>query len=230
MPTIAIIDDTEKWISTAESQIKYMEGYSVVVKLYDGIEFANWCYHHHNLPDIALVDVEMPKMDGAQLTDFLTEHFPSIKVIAFSSYCENETVEDMLACGALGYASKLFNIKNLQEAIVSVSNGMVYIDPLLGIENINREQLMAERRNQKHLLDKKGLTAKQKALIALYSTSASQDEIAEALSVSYKTVENRIKGISKTLEVTSRLELTLKSIRNGYIKVARIFKKDKQHR
>lgn len=230
MPTIAIIDDTEKWIILTDSYIRNMEGYTVTVKLHNGIEFANWCYHHHNLPDIALVDVEMPKMDGVQLTDFLTEHFPSIKVIALSSYSQTETVEDMLACGAYGYASKLFNIKNLQEAIVSVANGMVYIDPLLGIKSINREQLMSERKNQKHLLDKKGLSAKQKALIALYSTSASQDEIAEVLSVSSKTVENRVRDISKTLEVTSRLELTLKSIRNGYIRVARIFKKDKtQH-
>ena len=83
---------------------------------------------------------------------------------------------------------------------------------------------MLERKKQKKLLNESNLTLKQKVLIALYTTSASQIEIANILSVSQKTVENRISDISGILKVTSRQAFTLNCIRYGFTKVARIFK------
>ncbi len=222
MLTIAIIDDTEKWVLLAESYINKMEGYSVIAKLSDGFDFVDWC-HHKPIPDIALVDVEMPKMDGVQLTDFLTEHFPSIKVIAISSHTHIEPVEDMLACGAYGYVTKVFDMKNLPAAIIAVANGDVYIDPVLQLEGINREQLMADRKNQKRFQDKLKLSTKQKEILALYTTTAGQKEIADALSISARTVENHVKTVSDKLKVVNRQELTIKSIRNGFTRLARIF-------
>lgn len=223
MQTVAIVDDTEKWVLIAERDINNMDGYAVIAKLYDGIEFVDWCYHQKQLPDIALVDVEMPKMDGVQLTDFLTGHFPSVKVIAISSHTHKEAVEDMIACGAYGYASKLHNLQNLPKAIAAIAGGNLYIDPILQLEHINREQLMDERKNQKQLQDKLKLSPKQKEIIALYTTNASQKEIAATLSVSQKTVENRVRDVSGILKVASRQEFTLKSIRKGFTRLARIF-------
>lgn len=167
----------------------------------------------------------MPKMDGVQLTDFLTEHFPSIKVIAISSYCDKETIEDMIACGAYGYVSKLFEMKNLIEGIELVMKGNIYIDPVLKINTINRELLTTERKRQKELQDHLKLTCKQKELLALYTTTASQKGIASLLSISTKSVENQVRNISGIFDVKSRQELTLKSIRKGLTRVARIFNK-----
>ena len=144
MITIAVIDDTEKWISLTESHIKNMKNCSLIVKVYDGIEFVDWCYHHNQLPDIALVDIEMPKMDGVQLTDFLTDHFPNIKVIAISSHTHKGAVEDMIACGAFGFISKLYSMKNLPNAIIAVAEGKFYIDPILQLDDIKRENLLIQ--------------------------------------------------------------------------------------
>lgn len=223
MLTLAVIDDTVKWVLIADNDIKKMDDCLLTAKLYDGFDFVGWCYHNKQLPDIALVDVEMPKMDGVQLTDFLTEHFPAIKVIAVSSHTNIEPVEDMLACGAYGYVSKLYDMKNLPDAITAVANGNVYIDPVLQLKNINRTQLMAERKNQKQLQDKLKLSSKQKEIIALYTTTAGQKEIADALSVSSRTVENRVKTVSDKLKVLNRQEFTLESFRKGFTRVARIF-------
>lgn len=223
MINLAVIDDTVKWALMAENQIKKMDGCFLVAKLYDGFDFVSWCYHNKQLPDIALVDVEMPKMDGVQLTDFLTEHFPSIKVIAISSHTHIEPVEDMIACGAFGYVSKLYEMKNLANAIRAVANGNVYIDPVIQLENIDRVQLMNIRKKQKQLQDKLKLSPKQKEIIALYTTTAGQREIANALSVSSKTVENRVKTVSGKLKVHNRQEFTLESFRKGFARVARIF-------
>jgi DNA-binding NarL/FixJ family response regulator len=230
MISIAIVEDTEKWVSIAEAYIKKIDSCAVTVKAANGLEFVDWCYHHHHLPDIALVDIEMPKMDGVQLTDFLTEQFPSIKVIAMSSYCEQLNVEEMMACGAYGYVSKLFNMKNLTLAINSVINNIIYIDPVLKIADIDRNSLMAARKKEKQLLYNSNFTPKQMALIALYATSASQKEIAEAFSVSQKTIETRISDVARKLKFGNRQDFTLQSLRKGFIRVAHISKKhDKQH-
>jgi len=224
MIKIAVVDDTEKWVLMAENHIKNMKDFSLITIGYDGIDFVDWCYHHKELPDIALVDVEMPKMDGVQLTDFLSEHFPCIKVIAISSHTHKEAIEDMVACGAYGYTSKLYNMKNIPNAIISVAAGNFYIDPILQLEAINREYLISERKKQKLFQQESKLTIKQKAMISLYTTNASQKEIATTLSISQKTVENQVRDISGILKVNSRQEFTLKSIRKGFTRLARIFK------
>lgn len=224
MLTVAVIDNAEKWQLIVEKHVEDMKDCSLMLKLNDSIDFVDWCYHHKQLPDIALIDIEMTKMDGVQLTDFLTEHFPDVKVIAISSHTHKEAVEDMIGCGAYGYACKLYNIKNLPNAIIGVAKGNVYIDPILEIKGINRKTLMLKRRKQKQFMNESKLTLKQKAIIALYTTSASQKEIATTLSISQKTVENRIGDISGILKVTSRQAFTLNCIRNGFTKVARIFK------
>lgn len=82
---------------------------------------------------------------------------------------------------------------------------------------------MVERKKQRHLQDKLKLTIAQKTIITLYTTTASQKEIATTLSISPKTVENRVRDISSILKVSSRQAFTLISIRNGFTKVARIF-------
>ena len=71
--------------------------------------------------------------------------------------------------------------------------------------------------------DKLKLSAKQKEIIALYSTTAGQKEIADALSVSSKTVEKRVKTVSGKLKVLSRQEFTIQSLRKGFTRLARIF-------
>jgi DNA-binding NarL/FixJ family response regulator len=222
--TIAIIDDSVKWTTIAETHINKMKGCTILVTKQDGFNFIDWCNHHSNLPKIIIVDVEMPKMDGVQLTDYLTVHYPTIKIIAISSYGHREAVEDMIGCGAWGYVSKLYDMKSLPDAIREVANGSIYIDPVLRLKTISRNELMNERNNQKRQLEKLKLSNKQKELIALYTTSASQKEIANALSLSTKTIENRVKSVSEIINVNNRQEFTIESLRRGFTRIARIFK------
>ena len=222
--TIAIIDDSVKWTAIAENHINKMRGCTLLQKCNDGFNFIDWCNHHSILPKIVIVDVEMPKMDGVQLTDYLTVHFPGIKTIAISSYGHREAVEDMIGCGAWGYVSKLYDMKSLQDAIREVANSSIFIDPVLRLKEISRTKLMHERKNQKRQLERLKLSKKQKELIALYTTNASQKEIASALSLSTKTIENRVKSISEILNVYNRQEFTLESFRRGFVRIARIFK------
>jgi DNA-binding NarL/FixJ family response regulator len=130
----------------------------------------------------------------------------------------------MIASGARGFVSKLIKLKHLPYAITEINNGLIYIDPILRIKDICRLCLMNERFHQKKNLGVFKLTPKQKEIISLYATSASQQDIAKALSVSTKTLENRVKNVSNLFNVKCRHDLTLNSIRFGIIRVARLFK------
>jgi len=227
MLNIAVIDDSLQWMNKIESSIDKVPSYTIITKAYNGIDFLKWCYHNTSLPDIALVDVEMPKMDGVQLTDFLAVEFPDIKVIAISSHIHREAVEDMISCGAYGYVSKLFDIGNLSLAINRVAKGIVYIDPILNQDDIDRNKLFIERKKQKNSNQLSELNDKDKKLIALYNTSASQKEIADILCISENTLEKQIKKVSEKLNVKERQSFTLKSISKGLVRVARMFSYDK---
>jgi DNA-binding NarL/FixJ family response regulator len=227
MLTIAVIDDSLNWMIKIENIIKSASDYSVITKANNGIEFLKWCHHNTQLPDIAIVDVEMPKMDGVQLTDFLSAEFPAIKVIGISSHTHREAIEDMIGCGAYGYVSKLFNISNLTSAISKVANGNIYIDPILKQDDIDRNKLFIERKKQKNSNQLSELNDKDKKLIALYNTSASQKEIADILCISENTLEKQIKKVSEKLNVKERQSFTLKSISKGLVRVARMFSYDK---
>ena len=218
---VAIIDDSYKWVSITENLLKKVNDCTVISITHNGFDFVNWCNNNKNLPEIALIDIEMPVMDGIQLTDYLTNKYPEIKIIAISSYGEKELVEEMIGCGAMGFVSKLFELGNLLNAISDIKKGLVYIDPVLHIKDINRIKLI-ESRKQNHA--ELNFTKKQRELMTLYTTSAKQQEIAKTLSVSQKTLENRVKQLSETLNVTSRQEFTLKCISKGLSRMARIFK------
>lgn len=218
---VAIIDDSNKWVNITETLLKNVNDCTIIEISNNGFDFVKWCNKNKVLPDIALIDIEMPVMDGIQLTDYLTNKYPEIKIIAISSYGEKELVEEMIGCGAMGFVSKLFELGNLLNAISDIKKGLVYIDPVLHIKDINRIKLI-ESRKQNHA--ELNFTKKQRELMTLYTTSAKQQEIAKTLSISQKTLENRVKQLSETLNVTCRQEFTLKCISKGLSRMARIFK------
>jgi DNA-binding NarL/FixJ family response regulator len=223
MVSIAVVDDSHRWLTAAENKLKDMAGFELAGSFCDGIDFIRFCFGSTKLPDIAAIDIEMLRIDGVHLTDFLSDHFPSIKVIGVSSHSAPELVADMIACGAYGFISKLFNMQNWKEGVETVANGDIFIDPLLGDIRISRDELVAERQKQKTMHDQLGLTTRQSTLASLYSAAVNQKEIARMLSISPKTAENHISRISAQLGVSSRQEFTLRSIRAGLVKIARIF-------
>lgn len=242
MITLAIVDDNLVQALALQSMIDNYDNCKMLTVQYNGFAFIEYCSKHQKLPDIAIVDVKMPVMDGVALTDFLTQYYPTIKVIGLSSYTHQEVVEDMLACGAKGYVCKIpathwqprydgEKYFHLQEAIEAVAAGKYYIDTHIHLCNeyenhvFDISALVAKRTAERLLARQVGFTDREIKSSNLYATStASQPEIAKVLSLANKTVEKQLQAASGKLATKTRHAFALSSIACGLVKIARGFR------
>jgi len=242
MVRIAIVEDNLFHADYILTTVSAFANCDVLTVETDAFKFLKYCASNTVLPDIVLVDLEMRGMDGISLTDYLTNYYPSIKVLALSSHDHKEAVEDMLACGAKGYVVKIFPdlkrwdvlpcpsyLAHLEGAINTVMQGGYYIDPFITNSPENKyhlfdaEKLVAKRQAEHALATSLGLTKREKMLSSLYASASgtSQEAIAEVLHISNNTLNKQIQSASAKLEVNSRHMFTLRSLSVGLIRIAR---------
>lgn len=242
MINVAIVEDNLLHADYIYTIVSAFKNCKVQVAKTDAFEFLRYCANEKQLPDIALVDLEMRGMDGVSLTDYLTTYHPSIKVLALSSHQHIEAVEDMLSCGAKGYVVKLFPdlkrfealpgnlyMAHLEEAINIIANGSHYIDPYI-INSANHkyhtfdiEKLVAKRQAENKRAASLGLTKREKMMSSLYASASGtkQEAIASVLNISTNTLDKQIQSASAKLNVNNRQMFTVRSISLGIIKIAR---------
>lgn len=221
MITIGFVEDNSS-VRTEITRILSRESeFKVLVKATDGYELLNYLYTQKMLPDVLLVDINIPRIDGIALTDFITDNFPAIKVIGVSSYTENDIVEDLFACGGWGYVFKLA-LHNIPTAINAVMNNDVYIDPNIDFNGELRAALVSKRLENKSVKKELGITKREGTFISLTATDLEYNEIAQLMFVERKTLDRFFSNISKKIEVKNRHNLVLFSIRHGLTKIARL--------
>ena len=242
MINVAIVEDNLLHADYILAVVLTFTNCHVLTVKTDAFEFLNYCTKEKQMPDIVLVDLEMRGMDGVSLTDYLTNYFPTIKVMALSSHMHIEAVEDMLACGAKGYAVKAFprvnrfealpNTKymaHLEDAINTIVNGGYYIDPCVINDSENKyqpfdiEKLVAKRQAENKLAISLGLTKREKMMSSLYASASGtkQEAIARVLNISTNTLDKQIQSASAKLNVNNRQMFTVRSISLGLIKIVR---------
>lgn len=222
MVTIGIVDDNATTLQKISYLLRKESWLNVVVEALDGYALIDYC-NTKSVPDILLVDVNMLKMDGVAVASYLYDHYPQIKVIGVSTYTDREIVEDMLAVGAWGYVTKL-NLGCLIDAIRSVVNNTVYIDPFTQVDGSVRESLMLERKEQKAANTQLHITKREATFITLNATGLEYAEIAKLMFVERKTIDNVFANVAKKINIKNRQNLTLFSIRNSLIKIVRLGK------
>lgn len=225
MVKIAVIDDSLLWQQAIKRKLEIFlpKDYECIVTVTDGLAFLLYCSKTKLLPDIALMDIDMPRMDGVSLTDFLTDNYPGIKVIALSCYSDDKIVEDMFAGGAWAFVCKVGNMPFLEDAIKCVSSNEIFIDPRIAFDISLRTKLMQLRKVDKNTLCGLSLTYKEKILLSLNASEASVKEMAEILCISDKTIEKHIQNISQKMSVSSRKSLAIIAIRKGLVRIAHLF-------
>lgn len=221
MIKVAIVDDNPAFLTKLSSCLRRNSTFLLVHEAQDGNELIYYLNAAKDLPDIVLCDVNMPKMDGVAVTDYLTENFPAIKVIGLSTFVGKNTVEDMLASGAWGYLVKV-NLADLHTAILSVTDGQVYICDLISEDIQKREILVAERLDRKVIKQNFNLSFREQKFIALNATSMDYKEIGKIMFVEPKTVDTFFNRISKKLNIKNRQSLTLFALRRGLARIARL--------
>jgi len=163
-------------------------------------------------PDIAIMDITMPNLNGVDATRRIVDEFPKVRVIALSIHSNRRFVSDMLRAGASGYILKECLFDELVQAIRAVAAGSIYLSPrITGVvvdDYVERLSVTSES-------ELTGLTDREREVLQLLAEGNSTKAIALKLHVSYKTIESNRRRIMGKLDIHSIAELTKYAIREG---------------
>ena len=207
-------------IMLAEDHETVREGLKMIVNAEDDMEVAGVAgdgveavaQAQQLLPDVLVMDISMPKLNGLQATQKLKEVCPQVKVLTLSRHTDDGYVRQLLAAGACGYVLKQSASNELIHAIRAVASGGSYIDPKLAgrvmDSYIGRN---AAARGETNLSDRES------EVLRLIALGYSNKEIASQLSLSVKTIEVHKANAMRKLNFTSRIELIRYAVFQGWL-------------
>jgi len=161
------------------------------------------------LPDVILMDMSLPGMDGATATHVIRQQFPQIQVIALTSFKEGKIIKNALEAGAIGYLLKDVSADDLVRAIRAANAGRATLSPEVA-------QALVETANQPSApgLD---LTEREREVLALMVEGLNNTQIAGRLTVSSSTIKSHVSNILSKLGVASRTEAVTLALRNHIV-------------
>lgn len=206
---VAIVDDHKMLSAAIEKMISLNKKYTVVNNSINGEDFITAVENENIIPDVVLMDVNMPVKNGIETTQYLKQKFPSIKVIALTMEDEEKTIIAMLKAGARGYLLKDMSPQILFEAIDTVfEKGMFYTDLVTQcLLNIRTE----ENEVKESVED---LKDKEKEFIKLACSEMTYKEIADIMCLSPKTIDGYRDSVFTKLDVKSRVGLVLFALKH----------------
>lgn len=171
-------------------------------------------------PDVILMDVRMPKMDGVQCTKIIKDNYPEVKIIILTTFDDDEYVYNALKYGASGYLLKGISMNELENAIKTVYSGKAMINPDIATKVLKLFSQMAQADYAISVGNKdvEKLTRTEWKIIVQVSTGAANKEIAEALRLSEGTVRNYLSAILNKLNLRDRTQLAIWAIQTNAAK------------
>lgn len=214
--TIALADDHALLRNGLAALIKDLD-YDVVFQADNGKQFIDK-FQYHPKPQLVLMDINMPVMDGYETTLWLKQNHPDVKVLALSMFNDEKAIIRMLKNGARGYILKDSSPIELKTALQSIETKGFYHSELVSgilIQTINR----IDDPQGSSIKDILGLNDKELELLKLICTELTYKEIAEKLQVSPRTVDGHRDALLEKLECKSRVGLVIFAIKNGIVKI-----------
>jgi two-component system, NarL family, invasion response regulator UvrY len=213
--SIALIDD-HSLIRNGLAQLVESLGHSIAFEAHNGLEMQEKL-KADQLPQLILMDINMPQMDGFAATQWLKEHYPDLPVLALSMYDSETSIIRMLKCGAKGYILKDSDPAELQAAILDVlSKGYYYSDLVSGklIHAINKIE-----DNGSDINTFSNLSEREIDFLKYACSELSYKEIAAKMFVSPRTIDGYRDDLFEKLHVKTRVGLVMYAIRNGVVRV-----------
>jgi DNA-binding NarL/FixJ family response regulator len=169
-------------------------------------------------PDVVLMDVQMPKLDGVAATHKIREACPEVQVIILTTFDDDEYVFEGLRAGAVGYLLKDVPSEQLAEAIRAAARGEAFIHPSVTGKVVAELTRLTERervRREQPLIEP--LSPREMEVLALLAEGLSNQEIAERLTIAHGTAKNHVSNILSKLDVHDRMQAVLRAQEIGLL-------------
>jgi DNA-binding NarL/FixJ family response regulator len=213
---ILLVDDHSLMRRGLKGQFALEAGFSVVGEAVDGAQAIELAAQLQ--PDVVLMDIELPVMDGITATQQIKSDRPATRIIALSAFDNNTQVMGMLAAGADGYCLKTIAWEQLMAAIQLIVQGGAYLDSQIAYKVAQRLKLLPSgKASAPEPLKNSVLTERECELLKLIAKGQSNKEIANQLYLSLGTVKSYVRIILNKLSVDDRVQAAAKAVREGWI-------------
>jgi len=214
MIRILLVEDQEVVREGLKALLELKSNFEVVAEAGDGeqaIEQVESLQRQGLLPDVILMDIRMPVMDGVTATQRICQAFPTIKVLVFTTFNDAKYVAEALQVGAKGYLLKDTPAKELADVIRSIHQGYTQFSPGV-LENMLAHSALAQAGSAQLASPQElppgftDLSPKERQVLALLAKGASNREIAQTLFVAEGTVRNHVSHILTRLDLRDRIQ------------------------
>ncbi|MEM1320835.1 MAG: response regulator transcription factor [Bacteroidota bacterium] len=215
---LAIVDDQKLFLNGLKFIIETFEGIELIIEAHDGEDFIQKI--KDKTPDVVLLDLKMPIMDGVETTKYLKVHHPDIKILLLTMYNDERFITHLMELGANGYLLKDEEPEIVEEAIRTVVQKGFYFNDyvskalLTGVKVKNNKALPGFTSN-----DKLNLTKRELEVLQLICQELTTSEIAQKLFISIRTVEGHRKNLLEKTGVRNMAGLVIYAMKHKLISV-----------
>lgn len=210
---IAIADDQQVVRDDLEKMLKNIKGINVLFVAQNGKEVVNFIEKQGNIPDVIIMDIDMPEMNGFLATKEISKFYPNTRILFLTGFVEPSFIETALNSGGHGYISKYDEVENIVQAIREVCEVGFYFNDLVSFNVIKHHFQKAEPDfNYKTL---QVINSREIHIIRLICNEESDEDIARQLNISLEELKTKIDHIMQKVGIRSKIGLTVYGFRNG---------------
>jgi two-component system NarL family response regulator len=217
----ASVDGGPIRVLIADDQPLYRRGLEVVLHTEDHIEVVGEAENGEEAiakaeelaPDVVLMDVRMPRVNGIEATQAIRDRVPTTKILMLTVSDEDSDLYEAIKAGASGYLLKEVSVEEVADSIRAVMQGESKITPSMASKLINEFSAMSKRADERQRLPVPALTARELEVLKLVAKGMSNREIADELFISENTVKNHVRNILEKLHLHSRMEAVMYALR-----------------
>jgi DNA-binding NarL/FixJ family response regulator len=200
---IAVAEDNYRALQLIETKLHRFEDLELVLTAENGQVLIQKLENFPELIDLILMDIQMPVMDGIQATSRVKQLFPATKIMALTTFSDDEKLVNMILSGASGYLLKDISSEDLYKSILDVIQGGSSMSPSVAFKLL---EYVKTAPRPVHSSSLELLTAREKEILELIKTGLQNKEIAEKLHISPQTVRKHLENIYDKLQVNNRVE------------------------
>ncbi len=170
-------------------------------------------------PDVVLMDVRMPRVNGIDAARQISMDVPSTKILMLTVSDEEDDLYEAIKAGANGYLLKEISVEEVAEAIRAVVQGQSLISPSMASKLLNEFNMLAKKAEERQQFPAPALTGRELEVLKLVAKGMSNREIADELYISENTVKNHVRNILEKLHLHSRMEAVIYAVRERLLDI-----------